>query len=95
MLEAAQLVGRGAAARRELEIVEAELVDRRGALVDQLGQRPRRGDRVEGRGGAEADAADVHPDAGDLLLLAHDDPLERSLEHDGDVGARPGARPFG
>ena len=88
VLEAALLLGGGAAARRELEIVEAELVDRGGALVDQLRRaaatrRPRRRTAPSG----SATLLDVHPDAGDLLLLAHDDRLERALEHDRDVGA--------
>ena len=86
MLEPAQHVGRRAAAGRELEIVEAELVDGGGALVDELGQRPRRGDRVESGGHAEADPADIHPDAGDLLLLAYHQRLHRPLHHHGDVG---------
>ncbi len=75
------------AARRQLQILQAKLVDRRGALIDQLVDRPRRGDRVEGRRRAEADPADVHPDARHLALLAQDDALERPLDHDRDVGA--------
>ena len=49
----------------------------------------RRGDRVEGRRRAEAVRIRVHPDAGDLLLLAHQDRLDRPAQ------ARPRCRPAG
>jgi hypothetical protein len=38
-LEAPLLVGQRAAAGRQLEVLQAKLVDRRGALVDQLAHR--------------------------------------------------------
>jgi hypothetical protein len=86
--EALHRLGIGAAARRELQVAEAELIDRRRPLIDELGERARGGDSVERRRRTEAHPLDIHPDAGDLLLLAHHDRLRRALDHHRDVGAR-------
>src|SRR3546814_11067189 len=58
-----------ARARGKLDILQPQLVDRGGPLVDQRRKRARRGDRIISRRRTEAFAVDIHPDSRDLLLL--------------------------
>ena len=46
LAEALRLVEPAGAGWRELQAVQPQLVDRRGPRIDQLGQRPRRGNRI-------------------------------------------------
>ena len=85
-LEPPFLVGQAAAAGRELEILEPELVNRSRALIDQFADRARRGHRIITRRRAEAIGIGVGPDPRDLLFLADDDRLDRALEHDNHIG---------
>ena len=82
-----------AGGRRQLEIVEPDLPDRRVALVDERLDRGRGGDGVEARRGLEPDAVGVDPDAGDARLLPERDRLGRAADDDGEAGALVGDLP--
>src|SRR5690606_7337921 len=62
-------------ARRELKEPEAEFVDRRRSLIDDLIDRPGAGDGEERRRGTKRGALGVDPNAELLRLLAHQDRL--------------------
>src|SRR5205807_3659756 len=75
-LKAPLFFGQSAPARGKLKVVDSELIDGGGSLIEKLRNRRRGRNCVERRRRAETVRIRVHPDAGDLLFLAHQDRLQ-------------------
>src|SRR6202007_728662 len=90
-LEVAFPFRKRATARRQLEVVDAELVYGRRAVIDEVADGTRGGNRIEAWCGPEAARVRVHPDIGDFLFLTEQDRLNRASQNDGDV-RRPSRR---
>ena len=71
--------------RRELEPRQAQFVDRRGLVVDDLADRAGRGHREERRGGAELGAVGIDPDARRPSAFRAGRSSGPALEHHHDV----------